>query len=438
MPRLKNQPPAYRLHKPSGQAVITFQGKQHYLGRHGSKASNTAYQKFVDLWNRDRAAEEKRERAEVERKRQLELLGAAPSTALELRDRFKSGDEVYVVELAKTYCDFSDTYYRKNGTRTREAEMIREVGIFLSKHFGMISVSEFDPVALDDLRELMIDERDWSRKYINKQCERVIRMFRWGVAKSIAPPGSVEALRALAGLKQGRTRARETDPIKPVDDKTVEQTLPHLAPVVADMVRFERLTGCRPGEVCSLRPCNVDRKSNVWRYTPDSHKTEHRDRQRVIFVGPKAQDVLRRYLLRPEGAYCFSPAEAEKQHREARAVARKTPLRYGNRGGTNVKGQPQRRPGKRYITSSYRRAIERACKKAFPSPYGYDADARRKWQKAHRWHPNQLRHSAATEVRKAFGLEAAQVVLGHASADISQMYAERDEQLAASVAERLG
>ena len=42
------------------------------------------------------------------------------------------------------------------------------------------------------------------------------------------------------------------------------------------------------------------------------------------------------------------------------------------------------------------------------------------------WHANQLRHSKATEVRRQFGLEAAQVILGHAKADVTQVYAERD------------
>ncbi len=26
------------------------------------------------------------------------------------------------------------------------------------------------------------------------------------------------------------------------------------------MVRFQRFTGCRPNEVCIIRPCDVDRK----------------------------------------------------------------------------------------------------------------------------------------------------------------------------------
>ena len=54
------------------------------------------------------------------------------------------------------------------------------------------------------------------------------------------------------------------------------------------------------------------------------------------------------------------------------------------------------------------------------------------------WHPHQLRHSAATAVRKAFGLEAAQVVLGHSSADITQTYAERNLSLAQRVAAECG
>jgi site-specific recombinase XerC len=58
--------------------------------------------------------------------------------------------------------------------------------------------------------------------------------------------------------------------------------------------------------------------------------------------------------------------------------------------------------------------------------------------KAHRWHPNQLRHAYATQVRKDFGLEAAQVALGHSRADVTQVYAERDVGLAAAVAAKIG
>ena len=54
------------------------------------------------------------------------------------------------------------------------------------------------------------------------------------------------------------------------------------------------------------------------------------------------------------------------------------------------------------------------------------------------WTPNQLRHSRATEIRSRFGLEAAQTVLGHSEADVTQIYAERDFELAARIMREIG
>ncbi len=91
---------------------------------------------------------------------------------------------------------------------------------------------------------------------------------------------------------------------------------------------------------------------------------------------------------------------------------------------------------------AYRRAIQRACDQAFPPPAPLtkrDDETKVKWQKrptnaqkpeltawqkAHRWHPHQLRHNAATEFRKEFGIEAARIILGHRSAAITEVYAE--------------
>ena len=56
----------------------------------------------------------------------------------------------------------------------------------------------------------------------------------------------------------------------------------------------------------------------------------------------------------------------------------------------------------------------------------------------YRWHPNQLRHTFATKVRKAHGLEAAQVLLGHSRADVTQIYAEKNEALAVAIAAAMG
>ena len=61
-----------------------------------------------------------------------------------------------------------------------------------------------------------------------------------------------------------------------------------------------------------------------------------------------------------------------------------------------------------------------------------------RWRAEHCWSPNQLRHAAGTEVRRQYGLEAAQVILGHAKADVTQVYAERDMALAAEIMSKIG
>lgn len=76
-------------------------------------------------------------------------------------------------------------------------------------------------------------------------------MFRWGVEEELVSPAVMHGLQAVEGLRVGRTDAPETDPVRAVPDANIEATLPALSPVVADMVRIQRLTGMRPGS-CAL------------------------------------------------------------------------------------------------------------------------------------------------------------------------------------------
>jgi len=52
------------------------------------------------------------------------------------------------------------------------------------------------------------------------------------------------------------------------------------------------------------------------------------------------------------------------------------------------------------------------------------------------WQP--LRHNAATNLRKEFGLDVARVVLGHRSAAITEVYAELDHSKALEVIGKVG
>lgn len=39
----------------------------------------------------------------------------------------------------------------------------------------------------------------------------------------------------------------------------------------------------------------------IWLYTPTSHKTAHRGKKRTIYIGPRAQAILKPWLLRETG-----------------------------------------------------------------------------------------------------------------------------------------
>lgn len=398
MPRLIRSTPKYRRHRASGQAVVTLDGVDHYLGKYGTKASRDEYDRLIGEW--------------LARKRE-----PAPDP---------SGD-LTVTELAIRYWRFAQTYYRKNGRPTGVTPGIKVALRSLRKPYGSTRAADFGPLALQAVQHRMVDA-GLSRPYINENIARIKRMFRWAVSQELLPESVYRALTTVPSLKKGRTEAREPEPIGPVPDAVVDATLPYLPLVVADMARFHRLVGCRPSEACLIRPCDIDRSGEVLVYVPESHKTEHHNRERRIYVGPRAQSILLPYLLRDAEAYCFSPRESRQKQFEAMRDKRKTPVQPSQEN--RRKRKPERTPGPHYTKDSYNRAIRRAVDRA-------DRE-RAEDEKLPYWHPNQLRHSVATAVRQQFGLEASQVVLGHSNADVTQVYAERDFGLAREIMKRIG
>jgi integrase len=176
------------------------------------------------------------------------------------------------------------------------------------------------------------------------------------------------------------------------------------------MVEVQLWTGMRPGEVVAMRGRALDRTGAVWTYRPESHKNEHHGIDRVIAIGPKAQAVLRPWLKLDPDAFLFSPRDAEAERNAERRASRRS-KRWRSHGADarrKRRGQKRRVLKDAYDVSTYRRAVARACEAA-----GIEA-----------WHPNRLRHTAATRIRRELGIEAAQAVLGHRLIETTQVYAE--------------
>lgn len=437
MPRRpKGSLPTLQHHKPTGRARVTINGRDHWLGKWGSPESRLAYDRMIAEYlatRRVRDIDEPPPEPTV-----VTIVPSVPGAAVspiagvagDIEDRVSI--DPTVAEIVLRYLEYCDTYYRTpTGERTSTYGNALQAARVL-RPFDDTPAAKFGPRKLGMIRDSEA-ARGRPRVGCNALVKHVRRVFQWAEAQELVPRNTYNSLKTVEPLRLGRTVAPELPEVKPVEDAVVEATLPFLPEIVADMVRFQRFTGARPGEVCGLRPADIDRTDEVWKWKPPHHKTSWREKDRVISIGPRAQQILMKYLLRDATAYCFSPIEAERRRSQLRRLARKSPMTPSQRK-RKPKRNGQRRPRDCYDSASYRHAITRAVAALNAERSRQDPAA----AKVEDWSPNQLRHAAATEIRKKFGLEAAQVVLGHASADITQVYAERNQRLAADVIKQIG
>jgi integrase len=355
------------------------------------------------------------------------------------------GPGLTINEMLLAYLRHAEQYYRyADGTNTNELNDIKLSLCPMCELYGHTEAAAFGPIALKAVQNYLIrkpivrkvkvvdaetGKATWHEKIIknglargviNQRIGKIVRAFRWAVSEEMLPETVCRALEKVDGLQRGRSEARETEPIKPVSLALVEDTLPHLTPTVADMIRLQMLTGARSGEICIMRTCDIDMSGAVWIYRPCRHKTEHRGKVRNIAIGPQGQEIIRRYLKPNVELFLFSPAEAREKHFKELREARKAPVQPSQI--CRKKKRPRRVPGERYTPNALAHAVRRACER----------------NGLEHWHPHQIRHAHATEVRRRFGLEHAQAALGHAQAKVTELYAELDLRKAVLVAAAIG
>jgi len=142
---MQDKYPSYRSHKPSGQAVVTIDGQDYYLGKHDSPESRAEYDRLIAMW-----------------------LAAGRC----LPQGTNGTPDITVDQLITAYWKHATVYYVKNGRATDEQSAIRQAFRPLHDLFGHTRAADFGPLALKAVRLKMI-QADLCRSHINKSISRI-------------------------------------------------------------------------------------------------------------------------------------------------------------------------------------------------------------------------------------------------------------------------
>ena len=378
--------PKLTRHKASGRGYVRLNGVCHYLGKYEDPETQEKALRLIAEW--------------LANGRKLPV---AP-------------EEITVAEVVAAYWTHCKEYYRTtDGGRTSSLAGIKQALRPVRQLYGTQKACEFGPKALRAIRQTWIDS-ELTRTTINTRVGYIKRMFKWAVSHEMISSEVHVALSTVEGLRKGRSAAKEPRKILPVPNTHVKAIKPYVSRQVWGLIQLQLLTGARPGELLQLRRIDIDTTGNIWIASLSRHKTSYVGHEREVLFGPQAQEVLKSFFPGKDPVdYLFSPQDARREKGEQAETHRRPDQKPNPR-------RTDRRVGEFYTTSSYHRAIARACKLA----------------KVPRWQPNRLRHTAGIRIRKEFGLDAAQAVLGHAHADVTQVYAEVNRAKAVSIMASIG
>jgi integrase len=379
--------PKLRFNKTTKRYVMTIKGKDRWLGKDRKIAEQKYHRLLLEAANEEAAA--------------------GPSAYT-----------MTIVEMLEKYALHMEEYYQSS---PKTWERVKPALRVLRRFYGDCYPEEFGLREMRILRDYFIQHgavdggKGWVRVSVNRGVQNIIRFFRWSASMEYCTAEIYTKLTTLEPLRKGRSSAKESKPVRPVPPEDIEATKKYVSPPVAAMIDLQLCTGARPGEIRLMKVGDIDRSEETWILRLENHKTAHHGKVREIPFGPKARAILAEWMLgKDDDEYIFQPIR-------------------GN-GLPSVKGQP-RRPnqlpderktertvGECYTKDSYNKAIRRGCKNA-GVPH---------------WHPHRLRHNAATELRKLYGVETAQVILGHSSLSTTQIYAEAYLKKVKDIAEQYG
>ena len=283
--------PEIKIRPDNGYARITIGGVRHALGKSpGGKVSIEQEREAARLW--------------------LEHLNGSPQVSTPVDDQDKGPT---IAELCMAYLDYADKYFiYRDGryahrTHTSSYGNAKRVCALLDPWYDM-PTADFEPKQLQEMMAAQV-AKGLKRTTINKYRKDCLTVFSWGVPQKLIPASVVDTLKYVKGLKAGRTDAVESEGVQAVSDDVVEATIKEAHPILAAMIRFQRLTGSRPAETCILRGCRIDKTDgDIWVYFPEYWKTQltakKKDR-RAIMIDEQLQEIIAPFLNRPDDQYCL-------------------------------------------------------------------------------------------------------------------------------------
>lgn len=385
MPARSKWPPSVLHHKPTNQDRIRVNGKDYYLGVHGSPEARAEYARLVTL-----------------------LVSEGKAGAAEKRPEAPGLTVAEIVARWFVHAEWtlSDRGRQKHHYRHAVTPLVRLFGKTLAAQFGAPQLRELQQVMLDGSWMRPEDrqhhcrpkEGGWSRGVVNRRIIAVRTVWRWAEEEAgLVPPGSWAALRVVRPVRKNRPGAREAAGRRSTTMEEVKRVCRELTPMGQALLLFQWWTGCRSGEHRIMRAGDVDASGEVWLYRPRQHKTDYLGHTRTIAIGKKAQAVLRPWLAR---AAAIGPDEPVFPSPGCRGRGR---------------GQPYTMDGYSHLI---RRAADRAGLRHF---HGY-----------------LCRHAMRMRVSREHGDEAARAILGQRSLDITLRYGDLDLDLAHEVQRKHG
>jgi integrase len=373
----------------------------------------------------------------------LDLFSQQPDKVLSFKSPYDALAQIISPSQVTTVGELLDKYHvyakkttgsTKNSVEHPDLQFTKRVQKFL-KPYHLWPIGDFGPDELLDVQNALVNyqyaqgnkKKRYTRGGVNDVVKWIRKIWKWGMGRQIITAEQVQGLEEVKPLKMGKTKAPDRPRRARVSEEEFRKVVDAVSSVVGDMLQLIWHTAMRPYEVCDMRPFDIlCDNADCWLYIPGrdetpvgKHKTTRFERVKVIPLASRCQKILNpRIGDFNSREHIFSPQEAMQESREKKSANRKTPLKYGNRPGTNRRKHPMVNPGEKYNHHSLRNACKRGCVRA-----GVEVFV-----------PYDLRRSIATGARSILGKEAAKVLLGHTRTDTTDIYLLEEVQETMKVA----